>query len=94
MTSQVKPQATVAVTAATALLCAQGRSEVGGMDQQVAVVTVVALLAVVVWFDWLCLRDIATAREVRTLPKQAWAILVVISFPIGPLLYYTYGKVR
>ena len=64
------------------------------MNQQVTVATVVALLAVVVWFDWRCLQDIAAAREVRTLPKQAWAILVVIAFPIGPMLYYAYGKAR
>jgi hypothetical protein len=64
------------------------------VDPQVAVLTVVALLAVVVWFDWRCLQDIAAAREVRVLPKQAWAIVVVVSFPIGPLLYWTYGRAR
>jgi len=64
------------------------------VSQQVAVATVVALLVMVVWFDWRCLQDLAAAREVRTLPKQAWAILVVITFPIGPMLYYAYGKVR
>lgn len=66
----------------------------GVMDQRVAVVTVVALVAVMVWFDWRCLQDIARARGVRYLPREAWALLCVLSFPVGAVLYYRYGKVR
>ena len=56
--------------------------------------TILVLLAVVVWFDWICLADIAKARRVNYLTRQAWALLVVITFPIGGVLYLRYGKVR
>ena len=56
--------------------------------------TILVLVAVMVAFDWYCLADIARARYVRRLTKQAWALLVVITFPIGGMLYLTYGKVR
>ena len=56
--------------------------------------TILVLVAVMVWFDWYCLADIAKARYVRHLTRQAWALLVVITFPIGGVLYLTYGKVR
>ena len=55
---------------------------------------ILVLIAVMVWFDWVCLADIAKATHVRYLTRQAWALLVVISFPIGGMLYLTYGKVR
>jgi hypothetical protein len=57
-------------------------------------VTILVLIAVMIWFDWICLADIAKARHVRYLTPQAWALLVVITFPIGGVLYLTYGKVR
>ena len=62
------------------------------MSAQLA--TIAILLIVVVWFDWICLADIARATYVRHLTKQAWAILVIATFPIGGVLYLTYGKVR
>ena len=62
------------------------------MTAQIA--TILVVLAVVVWFDWICLADIARARHVNYLTRQAWALLVVITFPIGGVLYLTYGKVR
>jgi hypothetical protein len=56
--------------------------------------TILVLVAVMVCFDWYCLADIAQARYVRNLTKQAWALLVVITFPIGGMLYLTYGRVN
>jgi hypothetical protein len=56
--------------------------------------TIALLLVVMIWFDLFCLRDIAQARSVRYLTPQAWGLLVIISFPIGGILYLRYGKVR
>jgi hypothetical protein len=56
--------------------------------------TIAVLLTVMIWFDWFCLRDIAQARYVRYLTPQAWGLLVIITFPIGGILYLRYGKVR
>jgi hypothetical protein len=56
--------------------------------------TILVLVAAMIWFDWYCLADIAKARYVRYFTRQAWALLVVITFPIGGMLYLTYGKVR
>ena len=43
-------------------------------------------------FDVLCLLDIAQATAVRNLPRQAWAVLCVLTTPLGGLLYLMYGR--
>jgi hypothetical protein len=65
---------------------------VGGMAAQLAIIAL--LLVVMIWFDLYCLRDIAHARYVRYLTPQAWGLLVIITFPIGGILYLTYGRAR
>ena len=60
----------------------------------VVLTTVVATFAVVVWLDARCLADLARTsdRELRYFNRNAWALLIVISFPIGPFLYMMYAK--
>ncbi len=61
----------------------------------VALVTAAALLSVVVWFDARCLADLARTRDdqLRYLTRTGWALLIVVTFPLGPVLYLRYGKV-
>jgi hypothetical protein len=56
-------------------------------------ITGIVLLGVVAWFDAYCLSDLAKARHVRYLTRQAWALLILLTFPIGGMLYLTYGRV-
>ena len=42
-------------------------------------------------FDGFCLYDLARARQVRVLPKWVWAIICLISFPLGGIIYLTLG---
>ena len=60
----------------------------------VALITAVAILAVVVWFDRRVLADLAhtSDHELRHFNRNTWALIIVMSFPIGPLLYLMYGK--
>jgi hypothetical protein len=60
----------------------------------VAVTTMVAVLAVIVWFDSRCLADLARTsdRELRYFNRNTWALIIVVSFPIGPVLYLMYAK--
>jgi hypothetical protein len=60
----------------------------------VVLVTAVALLAVVVWFDMRCLADLAETRDVelRYFNRNTWALIIVLSFPVGPLMYLAYAK--
>jgi hypothetical protein len=60
----------------------------------IAVITAVAILSVVVWFDRRMLGDLAhtSDHELRYFNRNTWALIIVISFPIGPLLYLMYGK--
>jgi hypothetical protein len=51
----------------------------------------VLALLVIAW-DGFCLYDLARARQVRYLPKWAWAILCLITFPWGGLAYVTFGR--
>jgi hypothetical protein len=57
-------------------------------------ITVVILLAVMVWFDARCLSDLARTRDgdLYYLNRRAWALLIVVTFPIGPMLYLLFGK--
>jgi len=41
-----------------------------------------------------CLLDLYRATEVRHLPRWAWAIICVITVPLGGIAYLTLGKVR
>ena len=47
-----------------------------------------------VWFDARCLTDLARTRdeELYHLNRRAWALLIVGSFPIGPMVYLLFGK--
>jgi ABC-2 type transport system ATP-binding protein len=54
---------------------------------------VAPVLAVVLVIDVLLLLDLRR-REVTGMPKAAWAaVIVLVSFPVGPLLYWFVGRV-
>src|SRR5690606_24518944 len=50
------------------------------------VLTVVAAIILVALID-------LVRHDVRHLPKWAWAIIVVVSFPLGVILYVALGRV-
>ncbi len=60
----------------------------------VTLIPVLALLAVLLWFDRRCLVDLANTRDedLRHLSRNGWALVIVMSFPIGPVLYLLYAK--
>jgi hypothetical protein len=60
----------------------------------VGLITVVIVLSVVVFFDRRCLADLAQTndRELRYFNRNTWALVIVLSFPIGPVLYLVYAK--
>lgn len=62
------------------------------MVDRVSLITIVVVLAAVVWFDWMCLSDLARAPYVRYLTRQQWALVILATFPIGGVLYLTYGR--
>jgi hypothetical protein len=60
------------------------------MNPNHVLVLIMAVLVFVAW-DGFCLWDLARAREVRVLDKWLWAIIVLISFPVGGILYLVFG---
>jgi hypothetical protein len=60
----------------------------------VVLITVVTILSVVVWFDRRCLADLARTsdRQLRYFNRNTWALVIVLSFPVGPMLYLRYAK--
>jgi hypothetical protein len=60
----------------------------------VVLITVVAILSAVVWFDRRLLADLAQTgdRDLRHFNRNTWALIIVLSFPIGPMLYLLYAK--
>jgi hypothetical protein len=63
-------------------------------NQGVMLVTVTVLLALVAWFDARCLADLSRTsdRDLRYFNRNTWALIIVLSFPIGPMLYLRYAK--
>jgi hypothetical protein len=61
-----------------------------------AVLVLAALLAVIIRVDVRLLRDLAQTpdAELLLLTRKGWAVAIVFTFPIGPLLYLTRGKLR
>lgn len=39
-----------------------------------------------------CLVDLARAETVRHLPKWAWAVVIVVSIPLGGVAYLLVGR--
>ena len=54
-----------------------------------AVITVIAAVLV---FEVCCLVDIARAREVRRLDRATWALICLVTLPLGGILYLTLGR--
>jgi hypothetical protein len=54
----------------------------------------VPLVLVGVGFVVFCWVDLARAREVRYLPKWAWALICVVSIPLGGIVYLVLGRPR
>jgi hypothetical protein len=54
----------------------------------------VPLILVAVGFVVFCLVDLARAGEVRYLPKWAWAVICVVSVPLGGIVYLALGRSR
>ena len=52
---------------------------------------VLLVLALAVAFDAACLIDLIRAR-VRNLPKWAWALIILIQFPLGGTAYLVLGR--
>jgi len=57
-------------------------------------VVLVAIAVVAVAFEAFCLLDLYRVREVRYLPKWAWAGISLISIPLGGVVYLGVGAVR
>jgi ABC-2 type transport system ATP-binding protein len=52
-----------------------------------------AIVVVAVCFEAFCQIDLYRAKQVRYLPKWAWAVLCLISIPLGGIVYLSIGKV-
>ena len=63
-------------------------------DLWTALISVLAIGALIVWFDLRCLADLrqTSDRRLRYFNRDTWALLIVFAFPFGPFLYLAYGK--
>ncbi len=64
------------------------------MNPVTLVLTVVAVLGMVAWFDARLLTDLVHTpdRDLRHLTRLQWGVVIVASFPIGPFLYLAFAK--
>jgi hypothetical protein len=52
------------------------------------------LIVVAIAFVAYCIADVIRAERVRHLPKWAWAIICLVSVPLGGVIYLVFGKER
>jgi hypothetical protein len=52
----------------------------------------IPLIVVAVLFEIYCLYDLVRVRSVRYLPKWVWAIICLISIPLGGIVYLVFGR--
>ena len=52
----------------------------------------IALLVVMLGLVVCCLVDVARAREFRRLDRETWALICLVSLPLGGILYLSLGK--
>ena len=60
----------------------------------ISAVPVLALGLVALGFAVYCEVDLVHAGGVRYLPKWLWAVICLVSIPLGGILYLTLGKQR
>jgi hypothetical protein len=63
-------------------------------NELAAVVTVLVIVPVVAWFGARCLADLAMTsdRQLRYFNRKTWVLIIMLFFPIGPMLYMLYAK--
>lgn len=54
----------------------------------------VPFFIVAIGFLAFCLVDLARADAVRYLPKWAWAVICLVSVPLGGIVYLSIGKIQ
>jgi len=58
------------------------------------VAALIPIVVVAVGFEVFCLVDVVRADEVRYLPRWAWAVICLISIPLGGSAYLIVGRTR
>ncbi len=51
------------------------------------------VIVIGVGFVVFCLVDVTRARKVRYLPKWVWALICLVSVPLGGIIYLSLGRV-
>jgi len=60
----------------------------------VFILGVIAAVALVAWWEYFLLTDLALADQVRFLPKWLWAVLCLAQIPLGGVFYLVFGRAR
>jgi hypothetical protein len=58
------------------------------------VAALIPLGVVAVAFEGFCLVDVARAEEVQYLPRWVWAVICLVSVPLGGIAYLVFGRKR
>lgn len=59
-----------------------------------ATVALAPIAIVVLTFEVFCLVDVFRSERVRFLPRWVWALIILISVPLGGIIYLVVGRQR
>ncbi len=59
-----------------------------------ATVALAPIAIVALTFEVFCLVDVLRSERVRFLPRWVWALIILISVPLGGIIYLVVGRQR
>jgi hypothetical protein len=59
---------------------------------EISLAALAPLLLLAVGFVVYCLVDLARSPDVHGLPRWAWGILIVVTIPLGGIIYLLVGR--
>ena len=68
------------------------RADYAAVDMDIDLRALAPLIVLAVALSLYALIDLVRAPAVRYLPKWAWALVCVLTLPLGPLAYLTLGR--
>ncbi|QHW36236.1 hypothetical protein GZH82_02075 [Staphylococcus ursi] len=52
----------------------------------------IPIIILIIIYLFICYRDLYKINMVKYLPKWGWSIIIIISIPLGGVIYFLFGR--